>query len=389
MMRGTFNSALGGCRRPVMSALGGAALLAGASVFVPVAQAKEGEPSMPYKVQTQVEGLHFPWSLAFLPDGGMLVTERTGQLRHITPEGMLVDKPIQGVPPVFVAGQAGLMDVALDPDFAQNQRIFLTHAYGTSSANNTRLISARLADDKLEDVQTVFSALPAKSGGAHYGGRIAFLPDKSLVLTLGDGFDFRERAQDPSNHLGSSVRVNRDGSVPPDNPFAGQDGVASEIFTLGHRNVQAIVYEPRYHKLYSAEHGPKGGDELNLLEPGKNYGWPVATHGVDYTGAKVSPHLDLPGLQPAVLYWTPSIAPSGMTVYWGDVFTAWRGDLFVSALAERSVRRIAMRDGVPTREQEVLFKELDARIRDVRTGPDGALYLLTDEEQGRVLRVGN
>jgi glucose/arabinose dehydrogenase len=339
-----------------------------------------------YRIETVTAGLEHPWSLAFLPDGRMLVTERVGRLRIIDKDGSLDPEPVVGVPEAFVAAQAGLMEVLLDPDFARNQWLYLSYAYGTEEANNTRLARGRLVDGQLLDVEVLFSALPAKAGAAHYGGRMVFLPDQTLVLTLGDGFDWREQAQNPANHLGKIVRLHRDGSVPADNPLVGQAGAAPEIYSLGHRNVQGIYYDARLQRLYSHEHGPRGGDELNLIEPGHNYGWPLITYGVDYTGAQISPYTELPGLQQPLLHWTPSVAPSGLTLYRGALFAQWQGDLFASTLAERSVRRMRMVQG-QLAGQEVLFEELDERIRDVRSGPDGALYLLTDNAQGRVLRV--
>lgn len=342
--------------------------------------------AMDYRIETVTSGLEHPWSLAFLPDGRMLVTERVGRLRIIEADGRLNPQPVGGVPEGFVAAQAGLMEVLLDPDFATNQQLYLSYAYGTTQANNTRLAKARLLDGQLQDVQVLFSALPAKSGAAHYGGRMAFLPDTTLVLTLGDGFDLREQAQDTSNHLGKIVRLNRDGSIPQNNPLVGQAGAAEEIYSFGHRNVQGIVYDDQLQRLYSHEHGPRGGDELNLIEAGNNYGWPLITYGIDYTGAQISPYTALPGLQQPLLHWTPSVAPSSLTLYRGSLFPQWQGDLFASTLAERSVRRIRVQDG-KLAGQEVLFDELDERIRDVRGGPDGALYLLTDSAEGRVLRV--
>lgn len=342
--------------------------------------------AMDYRIETVTEGLEHPWSLAFLPDGRMLVTERVGRLRIIEQDGRLNPQPVAGLPEVFAAAQAGLMEVQLDPEFASNQQIYLTYAYGTVKANNTRLAKARLVDGQLQDVQVLFSALPAKAGAAHYGGRLAFLPDNSLVLTLGDGYDLREQAQDRSNHIGKIVRLNRDGSIPKDNPLVGQAGAAAEIYSLGHRNVQGIVYDAERQRLYSHEHGPRGGDELNLIEPGNNYGWPLITFGIDYTGAQISPYTELPGLQQPLLHWTPSVAPSSLTIYRGELFPQWQGDLFASTLAERSVRRIRLQDGKLAGE-EVLFEELEARIRDVRSGPDGALYLLTDSPDGQLLRV--
>lgn len=339
-----------------------------------------------YRIETLTEGLEHPWSLAFLPDGRMLVTERVGRLRLIEADGRLLEDPIAGLPQAFIAAQAGLMEVALDPDYPDNRWLYLSYAHGDAEANNTRLIRARLVGDELRDIDVLFTAQPLKAGAAHYGGRIAFLADKTLVLTLGDGFDWREQAQNPGNHLGKIVRLNRDGSVPSDNPLLGQAGAAAEIYSLGHRNVQGIFFDAETDRLYSHEHGPRGGDELNLIQAGQNYGWPLATFGVDYTGARVSPYTELPGLVAPLLHWTPSVAPSSLTLYRGALFPDWQGDLFAATLAERSVRRIRVRDGMLAGE-EVLFEELGERIRDVRSGPDGALYLLTDNAEGRLLRV--
>lgn len=339
-----------------------------------------------YRIETLTEGLEHPWSLAFLPDGRMLVTERVGRLRLIEADGRLVEDPIAGLPEAFIAAQAGLMEVALDPDYPDNRWLYLSYAHGDAEANNTRLIRARLVGDELRDVDVLFTAQPLKAGAAHYGGRIAFLADKTLVLTLGDGFDWREQAQNPGNHLGKIVRLNRDGSVPPDNPLLALQGAAPEIYSLGHRNVQGIVFDAEHDRLYSHEHGPRGGDELNLIQAGQNYGWPLATFGVDYTGARVSPYTELPGLVAPLLHWSPSVAPSSLALYRGALFPDWQGDLFAATLAERSVRRIRVRDGMLAGE-EVLFEELGERIRDVRSGPGGALYLLTDNAEGRLLRV--
>ncbi|HWV09023.1 MAG TPA: PQQ-dependent sugar dehydrogenase [Pseudomonas sp.] len=342
--------------------------------------------AMDYRVETVTEGLEYPWAMAFLPDGRMLVTERPGRLRIVGADGALQAEPVGALPEGFHAVQAGLMDVVLDPDFASNQQLYLSYAYGTLDANNTRLSRARLVGGQLQDVQTLFSAQPAKAGASHYGGRLAFLADGTLVLTLGDAFDLREEAQNPANHLGKIVRLNRDGSVPADNPLVGKAGAAPEIYSLGHRNVQGIAYDAQNQRLYSHEHGPRGGDELNLIEPGNNYGWPLVSFGVDYTGAHVTPYTELPGYVPPLLHWAPSVAPSSLMLYRGQRFPQWDGDLFASTLAEKSVRRIRLQDGMLAGE-EVLFEELDERIRAVYAGPDGALYLLTDNAQGRVLRV--
>jgi glucose/arabinose dehydrogenase len=338
-----------------------------------------------YRVETVVEGLDHPWSLAFLPDGRALVTERAGRLRLITAGG-LDPNPIGGVPAVFASGQAGLFEVLPDPDFARSGNLFLSFAHGEADANRLRVVRARLDGTALAQVETIFDAQPAKRGDAHYGARMAWLPDASLVIGIGDGFILREEAQRLDNHFGKFVRIARDGSVPSDNPFVGRAGAREEIWSYGHRNPQAVVHDAARGVLYAHEHGPRGGDELNVIVRGGNYGWPLATHGLDYTGARVSPWSEYPETVQPVLHWTPSIAPAGMALYRGTLFPAWRDSLFVAALAEKSVRRIPMAEGVPG-PQEILFAELGERIRDVRVAPDGALWLLTDSAQGRVLRV--
>lgn len=362
-----------------MKALQSALLMAGLGLGLAVQAAD-------YKVETLAEGLEFPWSLAFLPEGGMLVTERAGRLRLIDAEGLLQAEPLSGVPEVLAERQGGLLEVALDPEFAENRRLFLSYACGTVEANNTCLASARLVDGALQDVQEVFRAGFAKRGGAHYGGRIAFLPDQTLILTLGDAFIHREEAQNPTNHLGSIVRLNRDGSVPADNPWVGQADVQPELYSIGHRNVQGVLWDAANQQLLAHEHGPRGGDELNLIEPGNNYGWPKITYGVDYSGAVISPYTEMDGLQQPLLQWTPSIAPSGMALYQGEMFPQWQGSLLVSTLAGQHVRRVSL-DGLQVREQESLFSELGERIRDVRVAADGSIHLLTDSPQGRVLRI--
>ncbi|UJJ30384.1 PQQ-dependent sugar dehydrogenase [Halopseudomonas maritima] len=338
-----------------------------------------------YQVEILADGLSSPWSLAFLPDGGMLVAELSGQLRLIDATGQLRAEPVAGVPQAFVNGQSGLMDVALAPDFAESGELFLSYSCGTLEANHTCLAAATFNGEALENTHEIFRVQPAKQGSAHYGGRIAFLPDNTLLLTLGDGFDYREQAQNTANHLGSIVRLNRDGSAPEDNPFVGQAGALPELYSIGHRNVQGILVDAAG-RVFSHEHGPRGGDEINLIEAGKNYGWPKITYGIDYNGSQVSPYTELPGLQQPLLYWDPSIAPSGMTLYQGELFPEWQGSLLVSALAGKEVRRVELK-GDTAGEQESLFTELGLRFRDVRTGPDGAVYLLTDSPSGQLLRV--
>lgn len=339
-----------------------------------------------YSVETVTDGLVHPWSLVFLPEGGALVTERAGRLRKLSEEGQLLPAPVSGVPAVFNSRQAGLFEVVLSPAFVRDRLVYLSYACGTLDANNLCVARGRLESNSLTDVTEIFRARPARQGSAHYGGRMVWLPDGTLIVTLGDGFDYREQAQILSNHIGTIVRLNADGTVPADNPFVGQEGVLPEIYSYGHRNVQGLVFDPVENLLIIHEHGPRGGDEINLVEPGNNYGWPVITDGIDYTGAMVTPYTEYEGMQQPLLHWTPSIAPSGMTRYRGDLFPGWRGDLFVGALADRSVHRVRL-EGRQATDVETLFSELDERIRDVVTGPDGALYLLTDSPEGRLLRV--
>jgi len=341
-----------------------------------------------YRVDTVASGLEHPWSLAFLPDGRMLVTERAGRLRVIEcgRDGTHTLRPtaVDGVPQVLAMGQAGLFDVMADPDFAANGHIYLSFAHGTPDANHLRIVRARFDGTRLHEVTPIFTSQPAKQAGQHFGGRMALLADGTLVTAVGDGNLERTDAQRLHTHLGKTIRVHTDGRVPRDNPFVGRDGALPEIYSRGHRNPQAMVRVDDV--LYSNEHGAKGGDELNAITAGANYGWPITTHGVDYTGARVTPYRSWPGITDPLTYWTPSIAPSGMAWYDAALFPAWRGSLFVSALAERSARRVPMTGGQPG-PQEILFAELGERIRDVRTGPEGALYLLTDSKDGRVLRV--
>lgn len=366
-------------------------LLMGLGSSMAVTPEVQADSVKPYRVTTYTEGLSYPWAMVFLPDGRALVTERPGRLRLLEADGSLHPEPFSGLPEIFTATQAGLMDIILAPDFDESQRLYFSYACGTLRANNTCLASAQLGENetgehRLDNVQEIFRAQPAKSGASHYGGRMTWLPDGTLILTLGDGFDYREQAQNLENHLGKIVRLNADGSAPDNNPFVDRPGAAPEIFSYGHRNVQGIFYDAANQRLLSHEHGPRGGDEINRIEPGKNYGWPLVSHGIDYSGARITPFTELPGKQSPLLDWTPSIAPSGMTLYNAELFADWQGDLFVSALAAKRVHRVRLQ-GDQVIEEEQLFAELGERIRDVRQGPDGALYLLTDNEQGRVLRV--
>jgi aldose sugar dehydrogenase len=338
-----------------------------------------------YRIETVAEGLQHPWSIAFLPDGRMLVTERAGRLRVIE-DGRLLEEPVGGVPSAYVRSQAGLFEVLIDPDYAENGWIYLSFAHGTAQANSTRVVRGRLDGMTLRDLEVLFTASPTRNTPVHYGGRMVFLDDGSLVVGLGDGFNFREDAQKLDSHTGTIVRLGRDGSVPPDNPFTGRSGARPEIYSYGHRNVQGLVFDSASGRLWSHEHGPRGGDELNLIQRGRNYGWPVATFGVDYSGAKITPYTSRPGMEDPRVDWTPSIAPSGMTQYRGEHFPQWQGDLLVTALVAREVRRIRL-DGDRVVGQERLFREIGERLRDIKTAPDGTLYILTDTRRGRVLRI--
>lgn len=364
----------------VLSA-GGVSLSAG----VAWAQSAPTSDDPRYAYETVAEGLDHPWGLVFLPEGAMLVTERPGRLRIIR-DGVLDATPIAGVPEVLAESQGGLLDIALHPDYAENRLVYLTYSHGTFAANGTRLARARFSGTALENLEVLYTANPLKRGAAHFGGRLAFGSASTLFMTLGDGFDFREDAQRLSTDLGSILRLNDDGSVPVDNPFVGREDAHGAIWSFGHRNVQGIAVDSRSGRVYAHEHGPRGGDELNLIRRGLNYGWPVITYGVDYSGALISPFTDRPGMEQPLKYWTPSIAPSGLALYEGEAFADWNGDLLVAALVPGDVRRIDL-DAGRILGEEILFDELGERIRDVRVGPDGAIYLLTDNTEGRILRV--
>ncbi|MEQ1754121.1 MAG: PQQ-dependent sugar dehydrogenase [Micropepsaceae bacterium] len=339
-----------------------------------------------YKVVEIAKGLDHPWSMAFLPDGSILVTERAGRLRLIK-NGQLQPQPIGGVPAVHTGSQAGLFDIVLHPKFAENQIVYLTYANGTNSANETRVARAKFDGVALKDLQVIFEAKPVKDTNNHFGARMAFLADGTFALTIGDGFEYREQAQNMTSHLGKIVRLNDDGSVPADNPFIKDKDAARGLYSLGHRNEQGLVFDAQTGRLYETEHGPKGGDELNIIEPGRNYGWPLITYGMDYSGAYVSPYKEREGLEQPVVQWTPSIAPSGTAVYRGDKFPAWNGDIFVGALAFKHLRRVHLDEQGRAISQEQLLTELGHRIRDVRSSPDGFLYVSTDDDAGLVLRL--
>ncbi len=342
-------------------------------------------PTIELQVETVLEGLDQPWAIAFVDAQRWLISERPGRLRLVV-DGVLREAPLDGVPEVYAAGQGGLLDVVLDPDFASNQRIYLSYAHGTPNANATRVVRARLQNERLSNVQVLFTAQPRKSTPVHYGGRMAFLPDRTLLLGLGDGFDQREAAQDLASHLGKLIRIDRDGNPPADNPYQGRTDALPEIWSYGHRNIQGLVHLRGLNQVLAHEHGPRGGDELNRIEPGSNYGWPLATFGIDYSGARISPYQSYPGTVAPLHHWTPSIAPAAMAVVDGPMFPDWRGDLLITALAGRALHRLSINDDQIT-EHPALLTDLDERLRDVRIGPEGAIYVLTDGKDGRLLRL--
>lgn len=336
-----------------------------------------------YRLETVAAGLAFPWSVAQLPGGDFLVTERGGRLLRIPASGG-AGSVVEGTPPTYVAGQGGYFDVRLHPDFPDNHLVYLSYAEGKPSDNGTAIVRGVLGATGLEQVEQIFRVADRKDTPQHYAGRMLFLPDGSLLVATGDGFDYREAAQDRDSELGKVLRLRDDGTTPPDNP-----GLSSKrplIWTMGHRNTQGLALDAGTGRVYQHEHGPRGGDELNLLEAGNNYGWPAITYGVDYSGAYVSPFKTLPGMEQPLHYWVPSIAPSGMTWYAGDRFPAWKGNLFIGALVDREVRRLQLSGGQVVAETS-LFQELGERIRDVYSAPDGYLYLLTDSEAGKLIRV--
>ena len=338
-----------------------------------------------FRVVKVVEGLEHPWSLAFLPDGRMLVTERPGKLRVIS-NGRLESRAIGGLPQVTPHGQGGLHDVVLHPQFQKNQLVYLAYAARGSDGVGTEMARGRLAGERLENVEVIFRQAPKGSRSQHFGGRIVFDRAGFVYLTLGDRGEMA-RAQRPDDHAGSVIRLHDDGRVPKDNPFVGKDGWKPEKFTLGNRNIQGAALHPQTGALWTHEHGPQGGDEVNVIRPGVNYGWPVITYGVNYgMGTKIGEGQRKDGLAQPLHYWVPSIAPSGMAFYSGERFPRWRGNLFLGALRDQMLVRLQL-DGEKVVKEERLLRGVVGRIRDVRTGPDGFLYLVTDDNNGAVFRL--
>lgn len=338
-----------------------------------------------FRVVELVRGLEQPWSLAFLPGGRMLVTEKIGRLR-IVAGGKLDPRPIEGLPEITVHGQGGLMDVAPHPRFADNGLVYLSFAARGEGGVGTEVARGRLAGHRLEDVQVIFRQHPKGSRGQHFGSRLVFDREGYLYITLGDRGEM-ERAQRPGDHAGSVIRIHDDGGVPGDNPFVGKPGWKAEKYTLGNRNQQGAALHPQTGRLWTHEHGPQGGDEVNVIRAGANYGWPVITYGVNYgIGTKIGEGTHKAGMEQPIHKWVPSIAPSGMAFYTGDKFPGWRGSLFVGALRAELLARLEL-DGEKVVREERLLQRVLGRIRDVRQGPDGYLYLLTDESRAVLARL--
>jgi glucose/arabinose dehydrogenase len=335
---------------------------------------------------TVAEGLENPWGLAFLPDGGMIVSERAGRLRLISKAGQL-SPPLEGVPEVVASNQGGLLDIALDPDFGRNDLIYISYAEPGQGGAGTAVARARLdiAGKRLTGLQVIFRQQPKSGGGRHFGSRLVFARDGTLYITVGERGQ-RDRAQDFTINRGQVIRIRPDGSIPDDNPFVGKAGYRPEVWSYGHRNPQGAALHPTSGKLWIHEHGARGGDEVNVPEGGKNYGWPIIAYGRHYSGGQIGVGTRREGLEQPIHYWDPSIAPSGMAFYTGDKFPKWQGNLLVGALKFRLVSRLVLKGEKVVREERIL-QDLGERIRDVRQGPDGYVYLLTDSRDGRILRL--
>lgn len=336
----------------------------------------------PIKVEVVADGLDQPWGMAFLPDGRLLVTEKPGTLRIVAKDGTVSD-PLKGVPEVIGNGQGGLLDVALDPKFDANGLVYLSYSEPGDGGAGTAVARGKLSDAGLEDVKVIFRMQPKVEGPNHFGSRLVFAPDGKLFVTLGERFKF-DPAQDLKSHLGKVVRINPDGSVPEDNPFVGKDDALPEIWSYGHRNVQGAAIHPETGKLWTIEFGPKGGDELNIPEPGKNYGWPVVSWGNHYDGKVIPDPPTHPEFTDAIHHWNPVISPSGMAFYTGDAFPSWKNELLIAGLSSQAIVRLTLEGPKVASENRI---EMGARIRDVAQGPDGAIYAITDESDGQLLRL--
>lgn len=364
-------------------------VLAGLLAVPAVAQTVQSEKHA-FRVVTLTKGLDHPWSIAFLPDGRMLVTERAGKLRIINKDFRLDPKPVEGLPEIAAHGQGGLLDVVLHPQYADNGWIYMAYSAPDKDAKaggwGTALARAKLNGHRLTDLQVLFSMEPKTRAGQHFGGRVVFDGKGHVYLTLGDRGD-KERAQKLDDHAGSVIRLHDDGRIPADNPFVKNKNAKPEKFTIGNRNMQGAALHPQTGELWTQEHGPQGGDEVNVMRPGRNYGWPVITYGVNYGfGTKIGEGNAKPGMEQPLHYWVPSIAPSGMAFYTGDQFPNWKNNILIGALKDEMLVRLEL-DGEKIVREERLIKGMIGRIRDVRVGPDGYVYLLTDERDGVLARL--
>ena len=347
-----------------------------------------------FRVATLVQGLEHPWGIAWLPNNDILITERPGRLRRVR-GFQLVSDPIAGVPEVFAAGQGGLLDISLHPHFKENHKIYFTYAHGSHRANRTRVASAVLKGNVLKNWKVIFEVAVEKPGTQHFGSRLLWLPDDTLLVSVGDGGNppvmlgggwIRNQAQNRFSHLGKILRINEDGSVPSDNPFLASADADPAVWSYGHRNIQGLAYDPLRSMVWASEHGALGGDELNCVRAGKNYGWPAVTFSREYVGGfKISPHTSKPGMVDPKVVWMTAIAPSGLVVYSGKRFPSWHGNIFAGGLKSQDIRRIDINDVGNIIGQYAL--RIGQRVRDVRQGPDGMLYVLTDESNGSLIRL--
>ena len=386
-MRNMFRQTLRSLFRTRFAAVCGLVLAAAGLALVLPAAPAHATAGADLKPVTVARGLAQPWGLAFLPDGRMLVTERPGRMRIVSPDGRL-GEPLQGLPAVDAKGQCGLLDVALDPKFADNRWVYWTYAEAGEGGNGVAVARGRLQERQVTDVQVIFRQLPKVNSQLHCGSRLAFAKDGRLFVGLGDRFGRKDDAQNPANHIGKIVRIEPDGRVPADNPLAARAGAAPEVFSLGHRNVQGLAVHPVTGELWQTEHGPQGGDEVNAPEAGRNYGWPVVTYGRNYgIGTRIGEEGPKPGFEQPLQWWAPvSIAPSGLAFVTSERYPGWKGSLLLGALRSQVLVRLTL-DGRKVVAQEQLLANLRARIRDVREGPDGWIYLLTDGVEGQIIRL--
>ncbi|NEQ52188.1 MAG: PQQ-dependent sugar dehydrogenase [Leptolyngbya sp. SIO3F4] len=346
-----------------------------------------------FQMVTLLENLEHPWGLSWLPNGDLLITERPGRLR-IVRDGVLEPEPIPGVADVLAENQGGLLDIAVHPRFEENRLVYFSYAHGTTSANRTRIARATFDGNTLSDWQVVFEVSQTKNRVQHFGSRLDWLPDGTLLASIGDGGNppvelegelIRQQAQNVGSHLGKLIRINDDGSIPSDNPFVNDAEAAPEVWSYGHRNIQGLAVDPITSQIWATEHGSRGGDEVNRITAGENYGWPVATHSREYSGGLISPETSLPGMVDPQVIWTPSIAPSGLAIYTGEFFPDWQGDLFAGGLVSQDIRHIDVDESGNVVSEESI--SIGQRVRDVQQGPDGLLYVLTDESNGQLIRL--